>query len=538
MFVTLLQFRHFFAEHGHLYLFAIFSAIVWAMWALKSLLSRRYRPWTREYHTSTSVIIPVVDEPPGLFRDVLARICQQQPTETIVVINGPRNQVLETICDDFADQGVRWTWTAVAGKRNAVRVGTQMASGQILVLVDSDTVWTRGTLTELVKPFADPKVGGVTTRQRILHPNRHFLLRWADWLENSRAKYSMPAQSALGYVGCLPGRTIAFRKHIVEKAMPHFMHGRFLGVFLEVSDDRTLTNETLKQGYKSVYQSTSLVYTDAPTKWKKLYKQQLRWARGSQYNTLRMLPFMLRHTPVLALFYLVDIILPFLLIGAIIGGVRRALDGSGVNYYMGFIEKYGMGLGAVWVIVLSLLATGLSMSIRHLRHLEEVPSDIIRMPIFVLIATFFLMPIRMIGFFRMGHVAGWGTRADAYAGGGDDDLMKELEQLPPTAPTDIIDRHVESGDTVDLHQAGAQFTGQPGGSPARPAGQPGAVATLERPEVAALAPAVGAPAVDDPSRTQAHAPTRTHSWRNPNPWAGIPYFIGFAILIAEIIYRG
>ena len=45
-----------------------------------------------------------------------------------------------------------------------------MSTGEIAVLVDSDTLWTAGTLRELVKPFRDPTVGGVTTRQRILDP--------------------------------------------------------------------------------------------------------------------------------------------------------------------------------------------------------------------------------------------------------------------------------------------------------------------------------------------------------------------------------
>ena len=99
------------------------------------------------------------------------------------------------------------------------------------------------------------------------------------------------------------------------------MTEQFLGVFLEVSDDRTLTNLTLKAGYRTVYQSTSLVYTDAPLQVKKMTKQQLRWARGSQYNTLRMLPWMLRHAPVLAFFFVGDIMLPFLLLG-----VDRRLD--------------------------------------------------------------------------------------------------------------------------------------------------------------------------------------------------------------------
>src|SRR5512144_1721701 len=249
MFVFLLQVRHAVVEGGPLYLFAVFSAIVWALWVVKVVLSRRYEPWREPYETTTSVLVPVVDEPVDLFRDVLRRIVAQRPTETIVVINGARNHALEEVCAEFADDGVVWTWTPIPSKRNAVNVGTELASGEILVLVDSDTVWTRDTLCELVKPFADPGIGGVTTRQRVLDPQRHFFTRWADWLENSRVKYSMPAQSVLGHVGCLPGRTIAFRRQIVVKAMDEFMHGRFLGVFLEISDDRTLTNLALKQGY-------------------------------------------------------------------------------------------------------------------------------------------------------------------------------------------------------------------------------------------------------------------------------------------------
>ena len=208
MFVFLLMLRHAFVEDGRLFLFAVFSAIVWGLWLLKIFLSRRYRPWTAPHETTTSVVIPVVDEPLDLFREVLTRICAQSPTEMIVVINGPRNVELEQVCAEFADDGVQCTWTPVPGKRNAVKVGTEMASGDVLVLVDSDTVWARDTLTELVKPFADPRIGGVTTAQRILDPGRSFLTRWADWLENSRVKYSMPAQSVLG-----PGRVPARAHH-------------------------------------------------------------------------------------------------------------------------------------------------------------------------------------------------------------------------------------------------------------------------------------------------------------------------------------
>lgn len=413
MFIFFLQLRET-LHGGRLYVFTVLILLTWALWGLKAWLSRRYVPWKVEYQTTSSVVIPVVDEPVGLFHEVLDLITEQQPHQVIVVINGPRNEKLEKVCATYP--GVEWTWTSVPGKRNAINEGLRRCTGEIVVLVDSDTLWTQGTLTELVKPFANRKVGGVTTNQRIVDYDRNMLTRWADWLESIRVQYSMPAMSVLGQVGCLPGRTIAFRRFILDDAMPAFLTERFLGIFLEVSDDRTLTNLCLKQGYRTVYQSTSLVYTDAPVGVNKLAKQQLRWARGSQYNTLRMLPWMLRNTPMLALFYTMDIVMPFLLLAAGMGFLYRALTGDAANFYEGITFGYGAAVGTLIIVMLTLLATWISAYIRQSRHFDERPRDLFLLPVFTVLNTFLLMPIRMYGFMRMARNEGWGTRKNAFDG--------------------------------------------------------------------------------------------------------------------------
>jgi hyaluronan synthase len=414
VFITILMFREYVSGYGsQLYLFSLASILVWVSWLVKVILSRRYEPWTEDFFGGTSVIIPVVDEPEELFRDVLRRITEQRPSEIVVVINGKRNQVLEDICGEFP--GVNCHWTPIAGKRNAIKVGVENTTHPICVLVDSDTIWTQDTLHELVKPFNDVRVGGVTTKQRILDPERSWITRWADWLENTRGLYSMPAQSVLGQIGCLPGRTIAFRREILERCMTQFMGEKFLGVFLEVSDDRTLTNYALKQGYRTVFQSTSLIYTDAPLKVRKLFKQQLRWARGSTYNTARMLPWYLGHTPVLAFFFLLDIAIPFILLGATAGWVVRSFTHEGTNFYKPLLDAYPGWMGYVVVAALIVISSTFSMWVRQSRHLAEKPGDMVRMPVFIIASTFFLMPIRILGFLRMAHAASWGTRAGAYS---------------------------------------------------------------------------------------------------------------------------
>jgi hyaluronan synthase len=413
VFVFLLQLRDLLVHH-RLHLFLVYIVLIWVVWMWKAGLSRRYTPFTGNPDLTSSVIIPVVDEPEDLFRDVLTRIIGQHPDEIHVVINGPQNPELERICADFPE--VQTTWTEIPGKRNALRIGVENSSSDICVLVDSDTIWTKDTLPELLRPFDDPTIGGVTTKQRILQPARHILTRWADWMESLRNEYAMPAMSVLGTVGCLPGRTIAFRTSMLEDGMDNFLHARFLGIFLEVSDDRTLTNECLKLGYRTVYQSTSLVYTDAPLSWKKMAKQQLRWARGSQYNTMRMLPWMFRNARPLAFFYIADIVLPFLLLGAYVGWFVRQFIISDIDLFEPMVSSYGRIGGGLLVAVLSIVASIASSALRQSRHLRQTPSDLWRIPTFLLISTFMLMPVRMLGFTRMAHNSGWGTRAGGFAG--------------------------------------------------------------------------------------------------------------------------
>ena len=78
MFIFFLQLRDT-LHGGRLYVFSILVALTWVLWAIKLRLSRRYTPWVGEHETTASVVIPVVDEPVGLFHEVLDHITEQTP---------------------------------------------------------------------------------------------------------------------------------------------------------------------------------------------------------------------------------------------------------------------------------------------------------------------------------------------------------------------------------------------------------------------------------------------------------------------------
>lgn len=403
MYTFVMQVRDLFLNTRFHY-YITFFLFVWFFWTVKAVIASRYRSVDAPYQVTTSVVVPVVDEDPADFRKVLALIKEAGPTETIVVINGQHNPALERVCEEL---GVAFIWTRTPGKRHAIKLGLEKTRGEIVILVDSDTRWDPNTLSELVKPFADPTVGGVTTSQRIYGRERHILTRFADWMEDIRTRYSMPAMSVFGSVGCLPGRTIGFRRSIIENNLEKFLGEKFLGIFLEVSDDRTLTNYVLQDGYKTVLQRTSRVWTDAPTSYRKYARQQLRWARGSQYNTLRMLGFMVRKTPYLCFSYVVDVLIPFFWLGTIINLVWKVAVGDPTPYMVGTVWEQ------VLLVVFGILV---SVAIRNLSHLRSHPEDWPYLPAFILLQSLLLTPIRIYGFFKMARDSGWGTRANAHQG--------------------------------------------------------------------------------------------------------------------------
>ena len=383
--------------------FMIFFVYVWALWAAKTLAASRYRPWReRTGRLTTSVIVPVYNEPEAVFRRSLASVVASQPTELIVVVDGGDPQVA-TVASDYASRVLR---IPKAGKRAAIAAGLEASDGatDVVVVLDSDTVWAPGALDELLKPFADPRVGGVTPRQAIFDVGTNPVRRFADWLEDLRYHLTVPAQSVFGQVGCLAGRTIAYRRRAFEPAVDALVRQSVFGVPLHVGDDRVLTNELLRAGWRTVYQSTALVTTDAPSDWRTFWKQQLRWGRSSQRETLLSLRWLWRR-PAAFLCFLTDIATPFALYAVLALALAHAFTGVGGPTGFSFAIELPLGFAGMLV----------SIGLRQIPHFRRVPRDLWRLPFFVLALTFVMVPIRLAAFATMLH-QGWGSRPTVLGG--------------------------------------------------------------------------------------------------------------------------
>jgi hyaluronan synthase len=394
-----------FLEHGVFHLFLVFFAYVWVVWLLKSVLAAFYRPVGDQGGTAerlrTTVLVPVYSEREVMFRRVLHSILVNRPSEIIVVVDGG-DPGIARIARDYTNTVLSIPKLA---KRAAIERGLAASdpTTDVILIVDSDTIWERGTLRDLLVPFADSRVGGVTPRQSIFRRNRNNVRRFADWIEDLRYGLTVPAQSVVGQVGCLAGRTIAYRRVAVEPAVQALVSQRVFGIEMQVGDDRVLTNEILRRGWRTVYQSRARVYTDAPDTWRQFWKQQLRWGRSSQRETLLSLRWLWKR-PVAFLCFTSDIVIPFMLYAVLVTGSARII--------LGAPSPIDIPLSAQLALAYCGMIAGIGL--RQVGHFRRYPRDLWALPVFVLQLTFFMAPTRIAAFATMFHQS-WHTRGAADA---------------------------------------------------------------------------------------------------------------------------
>jgi cellulose synthase/poly-beta-1,6-N-acetylglucosamine synthase-like glycosyltransferase len=139
------------------------------------------------------------------------------------------------------------------------------------------------------KPFADPQIGGVGTRQSV-YGSTGFLSRITDMFLDHRYFDENASQSYLGRaVSCLSGRTAVYRRSLLLDIEHDFMTETFWGVPSLSGDDKRLTTLILERGHLTYMQRSAEVWSTFPTTWPVFVRQRLRWARNTWRSDLRAL---------------------------------------------------------------------------------------------------------------------------------------------------------------------------------------------------------------------------------------------------------
>jgi len=175
------------------------------------------------------------------------------------------------------------------GKRHALYRGFKLATGEVLVTIDSDSIVDSDTLRNLVSPFVtDPDCGAVAGNVRVLNRRTAIIPKMLNVSFAFSFGFIRSAQSTLGSVLCTPGALSAYRRVAVMNCLEEWVRQTFLGVRTDIGEDRAMTNMILKQGYHVLFQSNALVHTNIPETYRTLRKMFTRWERSNVRENVMM----------------------------------------------------------------------------------------------------------------------------------------------------------------------------------------------------------------------------------------------------------
>jgi cellulose synthase/poly-beta-1,6-N-acetylglucosamine synthase-like glycosyltransferase len=382
---------------------AVAGTLVWTLWLVRLILSHRARPIVTDFRASTSVVVPSYHEDPAILMQCLQTWRAQLPDEIIIVLDVEDVDAYDRI-SALGDSSVMPILFQHVGKRSALGAGIRRARGEVVLLVDSDTQWQPGLLEAVQMPFADPRVGAVSTHQNVYQRETSIWRRMADWMVNLRYYDYVPAMGRVGAVPCVSGRTAVYRRSALLPLVDHLENEFFLGRRCIAGDDGRLTWLVLASGYRTVHQSSARALSMFPSTFAAFVKQRVRWSRNSYrcYLTAVAKGWLWR-VPTITQLTVLQIVLTPLTMGLSL-------------FYLVFsrleLTATGFALTAGWLL--------LGRGIRGISHLRRHPRDILILPLFALTVILVALPIKLYAFVTM-NKQGWLTRrADQVGGDGQD----------------------------------------------------------------------------------------------------------------------
>ena len=252
-----------------------------------------------------SVLVPAYNEEKVIARTIEGLLNSDYPDKEIIVIDdGSKDDTLK-IANLYKNK-VKVLHKENSGKASALNYGIAFSKGEIIVIVDADTIVGRDALRQIVKGFStDKNVAAVAGNIKVR--NRMNWLTWTQALEYvAGIEIIRRAFDFFGSITIVPGALGAFRKTALEEVGTYHKD--------TLVEDFDATVKVLKSGSVIQGSTKSTAYTEAPQSFHDFYKQRKRWYRGN-------LQVLVRHGETLfnpRYSFLYRIAFPFMIISMVI----------------------------------------------------------------------------------------------------------------------------------------------------------------------------------------------------------------------------
>ena len=212
----------------------------------------RRRPYRCGDATPTvSAIVVVHNEESVIGAKLRSLLSQDYPAHKleVLVASDGSNDATNHVVSGFAPRGVALLPLPRRGKIPALNTAVKSATGEVLVFSDANSIFAPGAIRALVRPLADPRIGGVAGDQRYLDD-------CAKGNAGERTYWNFDrmlkkAQSAAGSVTSATGAIYAIRRSLFRPVPP------------AVTDDFAISTGVIAQGYRLVFAPEAVAYEPA-----------------------------------------------------------------------------------------------------------------------------------------------------------------------------------------------------------------------------------------------------------------------------------
>ncbi|HEY5922914.1 MAG TPA: glycosyltransferase [Kofleriaceae bacterium] len=261
------------------------------------------------YEPTITVVVPLFNEGRSIYDTIVS----------LVNLDYPQHKLEVTVVDDCStDDSYEWATKAASeypnvrvirnavnmGKRKGINAAVRASTAEIIVSVDSDVIVFPTALRELVARFTTPEVAAVGGRIHVSNPNDNWLTKLQTIKYYFGQEHLKNLERSIDQVMCLSGCLTAYRRHVLIELEPVLENRSILGVPIKYGEDRFLTHQIVRRGYKTRLTMKAMCFTKAATTLGGYFNQQLRWKRSNIVDFMVGVAHAWKLHPLLCLQYL------------------------------------------------------------------------------------------------------------------------------------------------------------------------------------------------------------------------------------------
>ncbi len=276
---------------------------------LSLIRGKKFDATVEGYEPTITVVVPLYNEGRSIYDTIVSLARLEYPADKLSI----------TVVDDCStDDSHEWACRAASqhanvtvlrnpynmGKRKGINHAVRQTGSEIIVSVDSDVIVFPTALRELVARFTGPEVAAVGGRVHVSNPNQNWLTRLQTIKYYFGQEHLKNLERALRSVMCLSGCLTAYRRSVLMELEPILEDRNLLGVPIKYGEDRFLTRQIIKAGYKTTMTTEAMCFTKAAVDMRGYFNQQLRWKRSNIVDFIGGLGHAWRLHPLLCIHYL------------------------------------------------------------------------------------------------------------------------------------------------------------------------------------------------------------------------------------------